>query len=117
MRISDWSSDVCPSDLLSLSAKAEMADQQAVVERHPRDGAQPARKAGDPDGHDPARHHHCQQGDDLILKYAVPAQQPYARIKQDKPYWIAVTDVDVRRCAPMERKRVVAGKSGAGSGE
>src|SRR3546814_7764578 len=102
MRISDWSSDVCPSDLLSLSAKAEMADQQAVVERHPRDGAQPARKAGDPDGHDPARHHHCQQGDDLILNYAVPAQQPYARIKQEQPYCLAVPDVDVRRCAPVQ---------------
>src|SRR3546814_3430145 len=62
-----------------------MADQQAVVEHHPRDGAQPARKTGDPDGHDPARRRHCQQGDDLILNYAVIAQQPYARIKQEQP--------------------------------
>src|SRR3546814_15044603 len=71
-------------------------------EHHPRDGAQPARKTGDPDGHDPARRRHCQQGDDLILNYAVIAQQPYARIKQEQPYGLAVPDVDVRRRAPVQ---------------
>src|SRR3546814_14021423 len=79
-----------------------MTDRGAVVAPPPRERAHPARKTVDPDGHDPARCRHCQQGDDLIVNYAVIAQQPYARIKQEQPYGLAVPDVDVRRCAPVQ---------------